>query len=580
MQRAEPNFIPSRSRLFHMEPIGVGTPFVESLSGYAMRLAELHSVTTNHLFSKEVASLIKKPGAIDASVNFPKFARAMNGHGGYASDLIDVFERLTLRWDLRFTTMLPWRSVMSTHSLSRETQAWCSACYEEQARMELPVYEQLGWTVKAVSVCVKHKTPLDLECPHCGRLPPYLSYRARPGFCHRCHRWLGSSIRAAAYAKGEIELPAGFDTEMKVAIWVGEIMAAAPALEGTITTSTFVANLTSLIDENYAGRAVEVARAISARKSSVFLWLKGKQLPKLDNLIEICLAQDLSLAELISPSLPKIESSTAVNELEECSSLLPESKRGWRVINGRLRRVWRDDWSNPEVLAEVEQELRATLEEYPPCSISKFCVRTGCDKQTLAKKFPELTAKLIEKSLAYYRPKLNIKWAAKPLKLACSEEPPPSLGEVSRRLGLERSMSSLKRKYPVECSTIIKRYESRSRRQVDYDVIEKGLRDSLSRNPPQSLNALRRKLGADNINISSKFPELCALIRSRYIQYEQDGEARTKILLVEEIMSTVKAMLQGGIRPTIRAIKAKCKMSCGSVYFLSECRRIISDLGS
>ena len=32
--------IPSRSRLYQLEPIGIGTPLVESLTGYISRLAE------------------------------------------------------------------------------------------------------------------------------------------------------------------------------------------------------------------------------------------------------------------------------------------------------------------------------------------------------------------------------------------------------------------------------------------------------------------------------------------------------------------------------------------------------------
>lgn len=32
--------IPPRSRLYHLEPVGVGTPYVESLTGYMARLGE------------------------------------------------------------------------------------------------------------------------------------------------------------------------------------------------------------------------------------------------------------------------------------------------------------------------------------------------------------------------------------------------------------------------------------------------------------------------------------------------------------------------------------------------------------
>src|SRR3712207_6369946 len=90
------DLIPVRSRLYSLAPIGIGTPHVESLSGYAARLAEKHSTTLYHLFSKEVAPLIKKPGTINLRVSFSAFAKAANGLGVIAADLTKVFEKLTL----------------------------------------------------------------------------------------------------------------------------------------------------------------------------------------------------------------------------------------------------------------------------------------------------------------------------------------------------------------------------------------------------------------------------------------------------------------------------------------------------
>ena len=50
--------IPQRSRLFFLEPIGVGTPYTESLSSYLTRLAQEHCVTPKKLIMGEIAPLI------------------------------------------------------------------------------------------------------------------------------------------------------------------------------------------------------------------------------------------------------------------------------------------------------------------------------------------------------------------------------------------------------------------------------------------------------------------------------------------------------------------------------------------
>jgi hypothetical protein len=47
-----------RSRLYQLEPIGIGTPMVESLSGYLARLAEAHCLSPYLLDLKEVAPLV------------------------------------------------------------------------------------------------------------------------------------------------------------------------------------------------------------------------------------------------------------------------------------------------------------------------------------------------------------------------------------------------------------------------------------------------------------------------------------------------------------------------------------------
>jgi hypothetical protein len=45
--------LPARSRLFHIEPFGVGTPKVESLTSYVARVSEAHSVTSCMLLRRE-----------------------------------------------------------------------------------------------------------------------------------------------------------------------------------------------------------------------------------------------------------------------------------------------------------------------------------------------------------------------------------------------------------------------------------------------------------------------------------------------------------------------------------------------
>ena len=56
----EPPSIPKPSRLFSLEPIGLNTGYVESLTSYVARLALAHSVPPGRLLVMEVKPIIKE----------------------------------------------------------------------------------------------------------------------------------------------------------------------------------------------------------------------------------------------------------------------------------------------------------------------------------------------------------------------------------------------------------------------------------------------------------------------------------------------------------------------------------------
>src|SRR6516165_10413079 len=53
--------VPARSRLYCLAPMGIGTPEVESLTGYIARLAEAHCVTVADLIGAELSAVSSVP---------------------------------------------------------------------------------------------------------------------------------------------------------------------------------------------------------------------------------------------------------------------------------------------------------------------------------------------------------------------------------------------------------------------------------------------------------------------------------------------------------------------------------------
>ena len=134
----EPHVLPPHSRLYHLEPIGMGSPFVESLTSYVTRLAEAHSILSRTLVTDDILPRLNQSHlyhnghpTYDHLTKFWKQSAFLNGTSMEARNWVQAMEQLTLRCDLRFLTMLTWSSVLSSRGLLRPTQAWCPACYQE-----------------------------------------------------------------------------------------------------------------------------------------------------------------------------------------------------------------------------------------------------------------------------------------------------------------------------------------------------------------------------------------------------------------------------------------------------------------
>jgi hypothetical protein len=126
------------SKLYCLEPIGVGTPMVESLTSYISRLADAHSVLLRTLVTNEILPNLNRTHlyqegrpVYDHLTTFWKRSTMLNGTCSTASNWVHTIEQLTLRNDLRFLTMLTFANVLSWRGLVRPTQAWCPLCYEE-----------------------------------------------------------------------------------------------------------------------------------------------------------------------------------------------------------------------------------------------------------------------------------------------------------------------------------------------------------------------------------------------------------------------------------------------------------------
>ena len=141
--------VPPRSQLYSLQPVGVGTGMVESLTGYVARLAEAHSVSVGDLVGRLLSDLANPTGAIVTAAakaarvgghGFHACSYAINGVTDRAATWVHALEAATTRRDLRCLTLLPFRHALPDH-LFRRRRAWCTLCFEQWRENGQIVYE-------------------------------------------------------------------------------------------------------------------------------------------------------------------------------------------------------------------------------------------------------------------------------------------------------------------------------------------------------------------------------------------------------------------------------------------------------
>lgn len=274
--------VPRRSRLYALEPIGIGTPFVESLSGYVARLADAHAVSVGNLVVRELSTLVANPLFQSAEPDrfYARFYAA-NGLGEPAKKWVDALQLGTMRGDLRFLTLLSFKDLLWELAIFRRHRAWCSACYEEDRASGHPVYERLLWALQTVTVCPQHRRRLEKVCPHCSQSSKPFTVYSRPGHCFKCQTWLGNSDPVRP-APGQ-----STDEEFWYASEAGGLLCAAPHIDSTTLGRSFTANFGACVDCVAEGNMSAFADAAKLARETVKALLHRDCRPRISTLLRI-----------------------------------------------------------------------------------------------------------------------------------------------------------------------------------------------------------------------------------------------------------------------------------------------------
>jgi TniQ protein len=383
---------PSHSRLYALEPLGVGTQHVESLTSYLARLAEAHSISLRTLVKQELLPLLKRdylsnPFGNSLDAFWIEAARALNGTGALAKDWALSLECLTLRTDLRLLTLLPWSVVLTQQRLLKLTRAWCPDCFMEWQAAGQSIYEPLLWNLNTVSMCPRHQRVLLERCPYpdCHATLSVLASFLRPGYCSKCSRWLGVMTDASKISQTS--------DQWRWQVWVAEMVGELLSHNMKLTTTPHLKNIPNLIAaarEQVANSSMQnLEKSLRLSRRTVNAWRAGRQIPQLESLLRLCYCCGISLYSMFTLQ-PR-----ALHLRKLKTRVLPD------IPNPNGNRRQRIPMDPVYIQRSLEDVLMQ--EEQPPPSMRTVAKRLNYSPRELREHFPELNRAIANRRKEYYK---------------------------------------------------------------------------------------------------------------------------------------------------------------------------------
>lgn len=401
-----------RSELYNIAPIGIGTPFVESLTGYISRLAYLHCIKTGTLISKLITPNLDKYYmtciAKRGGNGFYDSAAGINGIGSLAEDFINVMGLLSSRTDLIHTTLLNFAQIVPTRGLLRKTKAWCPVCYEGQLVKEQPIYDQLIWNISVVNECIVHKVNLVCECKNCKKELPIFSRGTIPGYCLYCNSWLGIADSDTCEFISN-------DEDYSKSLFFGEMLV---YLSSNCDQMSVIESLEEYINVYFAGNVKKAAKNMGIAHSTLRSWLKENKLPQIASLIEICLFFKVNLKQFLNKEL---------NDNFDSS------------ISKQAKHVQRNNYDHDL----IKQYLMLVIREKKPITIKKVAEEFGCDRKLISRKYPKECEKIKENFRAYQERERDFRLNTSLYKLDNTFEDLVKKGVYPSRRKMEEALSNV-----------------------------------------------------------------------------------------------------------------------------------------
>lgn len=324
-----------RSVLHALQPLGVGTSAVESLTSYLCRLAVSYSTST-HALARKVAEMSE----LDVYKQFDWHQRQLSGHREAALTWSSALSSLTSVPRLDALTFLSLKDVIAQNGLRISSKGqYCPVCFTEDALSGRTPYFRLAWEPCSVGVCLRHGVPLQASCSSCGSENiRHAAAFVRPGWCTKCGAFLGAQAKHPHAHTIQPE-------QLWVARQVNELLATQGQPGTELHREGLIDALDHIIEKMDGGRASTFASRIGLAKSTVHHWLQDDGKPTLDMSLRVASQCGISLVKLLRGDLAGWVAPLPGQQLALEFSLplstrrAPARKLDWEDIEMRLRAI-------------------------------------------------------------------------------------------------------------------------------------------------------------------------------------------------------------------------------------------------
>ena len=446
--------LPPRSVLYGRSPAGVGTPLVESLSGYLARLCAARAVRIVDVLDRLVRPLVPDstlPPYRQLSWLLVQQFVEFDGLGRQAEAFVAAVARLTGRADLAGHTFLPWRRLFSVHRsgvVRRAGKRWCARCLDAWHADGVEPWEPLLWRLAPAEWCPVHRVPLSHRCPSCGRRLRLVTERVPPGHCERCGVLLHSGDPALRAKPLDRRASRDVLWGWWVSVALGRMLGAQAQAARHASSEGFVRLINETIAHPGSG-VLPLARHLGVTSTPLLRWRDRECLPRLSTYLDVCIRLGADPADV----------GTAGRGPRADDSPLPwrrACRLGWSrsdPVSGAVRgRAAADHWSN------VEARLDRVVQAGDFRTVEDVVRRLGIRATTFANRLPEhhamVVARCAERRTAErqaFRDRCE-----RVLDAALAAVQPPSACAVARECGVR--LGTLKGWFPERYARVVERH--------------------------------------------------------------------------------------------------------------------------